>query len=632
MANVSKDAALRLAAGRAVAGEKFPYLRTALFAMAPVITGAVKTCAVDRRWRMYANPDFVLNLTVEEVAGAWLHELGHVINKHAERWTLLMAPERHHPLYNTASDAAINETLRDAGTVLPPTKAYFWEHIPGARRGMTAEQMYRLLLDTPAATELTRHEADLVLLPDRLRAGHGPGTKIAARSRRGIFAGHTTVTIVDDGGRTVFEEPSAKVHDLTTISFDLRRSLPGGIYEVSVTCGTDSAQARLSVTAPSITLLPDNVVRGYRVPSKITIAGDDTRFADGLAVAVLDADGKVIPSAVTEVQVVSAQHVDFRLAAVPDGLYTVRATTSREAYEAALPVGVPGTTNGVSDLDGTDASDPQESNVNRGELGQENQGDGNGEQRDDCGSGSGGSQRPWEKDGPGDDVDDGSVSEGRAEMIRRQVAKEIKTHQQGIGNVPAGWLRFADEVLTPRVDWRRELHSVVSRARATIAGLRDYTFARVSRRASSTPGIALPAMRQPRPPRLDIVIDTSASVSNRMLAQVKAEIKRIVKHMRGENVRVFSCDVASTSARRVRRIEDIELVGGGGTDMRVGLAASAALRPRADIVIVATDGDTPWDDIPPDRNPQARYVTLLLDGDRDTVPPWMRKIIVAEPD
>ncbi|WP_205797182.1 VWA-like domain-containing protein [Micromonospora sp. CMU55-4] len=126
--------------------------------------------------------------------------------------------------------------------------------------------------------------------------------------------------------------------------------------------------------------------------------------------------------------------------------------------------------------------------------------------------------------------------------------------------------------------------------------------------------------------------DTSASVSNRMLAQVKAEIKLIVKHMRGENVRVFSCDVASTSARRVRRIEDIELVGGGGTDMRVGLAASAALRPRADIVIVATDGDTPWDDIPPDRNPQARYVTLLLDGDRDTVPPWMRKIIVAEPD
>ncbi|MER6754915.1 hypothetical protein ABT235_12145 [Micromonospora echinofusca] len=60
-------------------------------------------------------------------------------------------------------------------------------------------------------------------------------------------------------------------------------------------------------------------------------------------------------------------------------------------------------------------------------------------------------------------------------------------------------------------------------------------------------------------------------------------------------------DVARTSARRVRRIEDIELVGGGGTDMRVGLAASAALRPKDGIVIVATDGDTPWGDIPPDR-------------------------------
>lgn len=71
------------------------------------------------------------------------------------------------------------------------------------------------------------------------------------------------------------------------------------------------------------------------------------------------------------------------------------------------------------------------------------------------------------------------------------------------------------------------------------------------------------------------------------------------------------------------------MLGGGGTDMRVGLQVAAQARPRFDLVITMTDGDTPWPESPPAENPDARYVALLLDGDRTTVPPWMHKIVVS---
>jgi predicted metal-dependent peptidase len=48
----------------------------------------------------------------------------------------------------------------------------------------------------------------------------------------------------------------------------------------------------------------------------------------------------------------------------------------------------------------------------------------------------------------------------------------------------------------------------------------------------------------------------------------------------------------------VRR-EGIALVGGGGTDLRTGFAAALRTRPRPDVAVVLTDGQTPWPDTPP---------------------------------
>ncbi|MBB5138316.1 hypothetical protein HNP84_008069 [Thermocatellispora tengchongensis] len=69
----------------------------------------------------------------------------------------------------------------------------------------------------------------------------------------------------------------------------------------------------------------------------------------------------------------------------------------------------------------------------------------------DCGSGAHGEPRPWEEGG-GE-----GMSPVEAEAMRRHTAQAMRAHVRGRGDLPAGWRRWAEEVLEPVVDWRTVL-------------------------------------------------------------------------------------------------------------------------------------------------------------------------------
>jgi len=231
------------------------------------------------------------------------------------------------------------------------------------------------------------------------------------------------------------------------------------------------------------------------------------------------------------------------------------------------------------------------------------------------------------------DVDnDGSVDEGRGDLIAYDTARQVAAHERanGRGSVPAGMTRWAADLLDPVVDWRAELRSVVSNRCAAVTGRRDYSYRRPGRRHAPA-GVILPSMIAPAPPSGAIVLDTSGSMSSADLAQGVAEVAGILKNVsRGRSrLSVIACDAAAASAQAVRNAADVALVGGGGTDMRIGMDAAAALRPRTDFVVVFTDGDTPWPLEPPAQKTGARYIAVLCAGDRPGVPLWMHKIVVG---
>ncbi len=239
-----------------------------------------------------------------------------------------------------------------------------------------------------------------------------------------------------------------------------------------------------------------------------------------------------------------------------------------------------------------------------------------------CGSCATGQRAPWEEEPPGKGSTSG-ISPVEGELIRRDVAHQIEEHVRGQGKVPGHLARWAEEKLRPKIDWKKQLASAIRSTVADTAGATDYSYSRPSRRQGKVGKgeVILPSMRRPVP-AVAIIADTSASISDPMLARTLAEISGILKALgRQEGVRVLAVDHTVQSCRRVFRPEQIRLTGGGGTDMRAGLEGVSGLRPLPQVGIVLTDGYTAW----PAQPPKGMKVIVVLSGD-GTAPDWAKVI------
>jgi predicted metal-dependent peptidase len=286
---------------------------------------------------------------------------------------------------------------------------------------------------------------------------------------------------------------------------------------------------------------------------------------------------------------------------------TLNPAHMRTSHELAIPWGR-STEENFAALSGTECSVPET---------------GNG--LDECGSAADGVPRDYELP---PDIDAGDIGRHRAEAIRRQVAIDYRAHEGGRGDRYGRDARWAAEVLEPSVAWEPMLAAAVRRAMATTAGRGDFTYRRPSRRSASVPQVVLPGHHRPIP-QVAIVLDTSGSVDDVLLGRALSELNQLLLSLNisESGAMVYSVDTAVHTAQRVRRAQDVKLVGAGGTDLRIGLAAAAQARPRPEIVIVFTDGDTPWPPEPP-HNVSVIIVVLARGGRAHlpTTPDWATRI------
>ncbi|MFN0091955.1 MAG: DUF2201 family putative metallopeptidase [Acidimicrobiales bacterium] len=243
-----------------------------------------------------------------------------------------------------------------------------------------------------------------------------------------------------------------------------------------------------------------------------------------------------------------------------------------------------------------------------------------------CGSGADGQPREWDAEGGADKPK--GIERHSQDLLRRQTAEEIRNHARSVGDVPAGLLRWAEQLLRPQVDWRRALAAELRQGVANAAGKVDYTYQRPSRRAGAAPDVVLPALRRPVPD-VAVVCDTSASMDDDLLGRVLGEVEGILRTVgvKGQSVRVIACDTKAQAAQRVTSARQVQLLGGGGTDMGAGIDAAMQLKPRPAVVVVLTDGYTPW----PGAGPKhARVIVGLLDPSAPAPPGWARTVVVDE--
>ncbi|WP_330456033.1 VWA-like domain-containing protein [Streptomyces sp. NBC_00820] len=249
----------------------------------------------------------------------------------------------------------------------------------------------------------------------------------------------------------------------------------------------------------------------------------------------------------------------------------------------------------------------------------------------ECGSGADGREREWDL-GP-----DGAhgLGEQDRDLVRLRVARGITGRP---GSAPMGWQRWADEVCHPPQPWRELLGAAVRSAASGGGAGDDYSYGRPARRSTALPGTVLPSLRR-RPPRVCVVVDTSGSVSDAELGSALLEVAAISRAVGGRRdlVTVVSCDAAAQTVHPLCRSAGIPLVGGGGTDLRTGFTQALRARPRPDVVVVLTDGQTPW----PVSRPPCRTVVGLFprpasswdesdpDHQPDRPPEWARVVTIG---
>jgi predicted metal-dependent peptidase len=212
------------------------------------------------------------------------------------------------------------------------------------------------------------------------------------------------------------------------------------------------------------------------------------------------------------------------------------------------------------------------------------------------------------------------VSEVAAKVAVRQSAEEILRHAaKEPGSVPAGILRAAEAILKPRVDWKSVLRAKVGKALVDLNARERPTYHRPHRRQGALGNVLLPGAYGLKP-EVAVVIDTSGSMGEKELGQALGELKALLRHQRPT---VYTVDAEVHTAERVFSLEQVRLLGGGGTDMGRGI--EKAVEDGHELVVVLTDGYTPW----PKKPPRATVVVGIIHPKGEEppeVPPWAKAV------
>ena len=247
-------------------------------------------------------------------------------------------------------------------------------------------------------------------------------------------------------------------------------------------------------------------------------------------------------------------------------------------------------------------------------------------------------QRTCEHDhteGPGQggqDDGEGGLSRSRQEQVRRRTAQDVLDHIDNHGEwaAPTGLRQWAMKRTEPKIDWRRLLASELRRGLHRRPGSGGSTWSRPPRRPDDGP-VLRPGTARPTAD-VAVVVDTSGSMQTEDHSQAFAEVHAMLaRAVPGEAVAVYSTHHEVASVQTVNQARQIRLVGGGGTDMRQGIIAAARARPRPAVIIVITDGYTPW---PPDRPPGTTATVIAVitqPWTAQNVPPWITPIEALAP-
>ena len=239
-------------------------------------------------------------------------------------------------------------------------------------------------------------------------------------------------------------------------------------------------------------------------------------------------------------------------------------------------------------------------------------------------------------------IKENGAEQGLSELERRSIQMNVAesiirvaNQQKSQGSeFSSGLLRWAESVLGPsRVPYHKIFASVVSKSIVySLSGHRFSTYKRPSRR--QVPDVVLPSKRDGKI-KVSFVLDTSASVSDKELGMYLREIREVFKRYGPRcEVRYYSADthVHATGVLQKFDVNKIIMRGHGGTLLNDVIEDISNRKERCDLMIVLTDGYTPWPDQKPKTIPHVVVGLTHPPSNEYPIPQWVDWVVKLFPE
>lgn len=523
--------------------------------MAGIPVKGLGTLAVDKYWRLYFDPEFVVQRNDGELAAIILHELLHLLYYHHKRGTRIMGANpssRDRYLMNVAADAQINYLLReelDSGRRRNPSyysinlgDDWIFPETVDVTPNITMEETYRELQVKDAKQE---SEA-----PSGAASQGGSGSGASAPMGQGGSADAEG----GSGGRALGE---------------------GGDEENNY--GASEFDEHLTV-------------------------GEEGDFEDETI-----GDGW-IDSDFGESDPLDSQGSDSNSGEDGPGINGSETGTEYDSNSTGQLWTSP---TGELEWHGPHAPEP---------------GTGG------SGSSADGLTRPWELPEPTEENKLPGIDEAHSDSIINEVAKQIQA-SAAAGNAGSSLTMWANSARRIHKDPREVILRVVRKKVEEHTGIGERSFRRPNRRYAHS-GVIMPS-NVAVVPRIAVFLDTSGSMMDEDFSLALGMINKIISSFRiRDGIVIITGDTAAkTKMHTAGQVRELELKGGGGTD--VGNIVSTGieeLRIKPHIAVAITDGMTPW---PDDQNDIGVPLLAVITRPRDDsgyyeVPDWIETIYLKD--
>lgn len=203
-------------------------------------------------------------------------------------------------------------------------------------------------------------------------------------------------------------------------------------------------------------------------------------------------------------------------------------------------------------------------------------------------------------------------AESNSEKWNR-ILTESGTHAKQRGKLSASIGRLIGDLINPKISWRDKLYKYITRDIPS-----DYTYSKPSKKSIAS-GFYLPSSKKEN---LDVVVgvDVSGSISQREYDAFITELIGISKSFNSIKLRLLTWDTRIQNDYEfvngsIEKIKEIDLWGGGGTDVNCLLEKVENDYPSTKLLIVFTDG---YFDKPDENNINSNLIWVLTSNGIDS--------------